>query len=49
MKSIEGAASISIRKQKLICLFEFEVNLYFKAQLDDSNNCMGTIKINEFN
>jgi activator of HSP90 ATPase len=31
LKSIEGTASITIRKQKLIFLFEFVVELYFKA------------------
>ena len=31
MKTIEGEASVTIRKQKQIFLFEFELEIYFEA------------------
>ena len=51
VKKIEGQASITIRKQKQIFLFEFELEMYFKAQHSEQSetNTMGTIKIHEFN
>lgn len=51
VKSIEGSASITVRKQKLIFLFEFVIEMYFKAEhaTDKETSCMGTIKVHEFN
>jgi hypothetical protein len=51
MKSIDGHASITIRKQKQIFLYEFTVEIYFEAIPSDDveNKVLGKIKINEFN
>lgn len=51
VKSLVGAASVTIRKQKQIFMFEYEGELYFKAQSlsDDRMSMMGQIKMIEFN
>jgi len=51
VKEIEGAASVTIRKQKQIFLYDFEIELYFDAKKvdDDDVNCKGKIKFHEFN
>ena len=51
MKTIEGEASITIRKQKQIFLFEFELELYFDAvkTTDPETKCKGKVKVHEFN
>lgn len=51
MKKLEGSASITIRKQKQIFLYEFTIEVYFKAEhkSESETNTMGTIKIHEFN
>ena len=52
VKSIEGSASITIRKQKQIFLFEFKMELYFDS-LDktgeDPEKRMGRLLVDEFN
>lgn len=51
VKTIEGQASVTIRKQKQIFLFDFEMELYFDAKSvsDPSTECKGTLKFHEFN
>lgn len=51
VKEIEGQASVTIRKQKQIFLYDFEVEIYFDAKSDDdpTQNCKGRVKIHEFN
>jgi len=51
MKKIEGAASVTIRKQKQIFLYDFEMELYFDAKKlsDPDTNCKGKLKIHELN
>ena len=51
VKSLEGTASVSIRKGKQIFMYEFEGEIYFKAQntQDERQDCMGRIKLFEFN
>ena len=51
VKEIEGNASVTIRKQKQIFLYEFEIDIYFEAhELGDSSKvCKGWLKVNEFN
>ena len=51
MKSIEGDASVTIRKQKQIFLYSFEMELYFQAHKvsDPETKCKGKVKIHEFN
>lgn len=51
VKSIEGAASVTIRKQKQIFLYDFEIEVYFDAKNvnDEAINCKGKIKFHEFN
>ena len=51
VKTLTGAASVTIRKQKQIFMFEFEGELYFKAKSlsDDRVSMMGRIKMHEFN
>lgn len=51
IKSIEGAASVTIRKQKQIFLYDFECEIYFDAKntADQSVECKGRVKIHEFN
>ena len=51
VKSLTGEASVTIRKQKQIFLYDFEVEIYFDAKdLDDEAvTCKGTIKFHEFN
>lgn len=51
VKSITGNASITIRKQKQIFLFEYTIEMYFdsKHKEDEETKCMGTIKLHEFN
>jgi activator of HSP90 ATPase len=51
IKTIEGEASITIRKQKQIFLFEFELELYFDAvkTTDPDTKCKGKVKVHEFN
>lgn len=50
MKEIKGEASVSIRKQKQIFLFEFEMELYWDAKSlsDEETKCSGKIKVFEF-
>jgi activator of HSP90 ATPase len=51
VKSIEGSASITIRKQKQIFLYEFKIEVYFDAE--DLNGKeekrMGRVIVAEFN
>lgn len=51
VKEIEGQASVTIRKQKQIFLYDFEVEIYFDAKSDDdpTQSCKGRVKIYEFN
>jgi len=51
MKNITGEASVTIRKQKQIFLYDFEMELYFDAiKVSDPNvSCKGKVKIHEFN
>lgn len=51
VKSLTGSASVTIRKQKQIFMFEFEGELYFKAvhKTDERQDVMGRIKMHEFN
>ena len=51
IKEIEGQASVTIRKQKQIFLYDFEVEIYFTAELvaDPSQSCKGRVKVHEFN
>lgn len=51
MKSIEGSASITIRKQKQIFLFDYKLDIYFDAvHLNDSETkAMGRVTVDEFN
>jgi hypothetical protein len=48
---MESTASVTIRKQKQIFMFEFEAEIYFKAVhlQDDRQDVMGRIKLFEFN
>ena len=52
VKSIEGSASITIRKQKQIFLFEFKLEVYFDSE-DNSGageeKRMGRLLVDEFN
>jgi activator of HSP90 ATPase len=51
VKSIEGSASITIRKQKQIFLFEFKLDVYFDAvnQANTEEKAMGRVVVLEFN
>lgn len=51
IKTIEGEASVTIRKQKQIFLYEFELEIYFEAMKTEnpSQKCKGKIKVHEFN
>ena len=51
VKSLTGSASVTIRKQKQIFNYEFECELYFKANhlTDDRTDLMGLMKVHEFN
>ena len=51
IKEIEGQASVTIRKQKQIFLFDFELEIYFdaKRESDPSQECKGKVKVHEFN
>jgi activator of HSP90 ATPase len=51
IKTIEGEASVTIRKQKQIFLYEFELELYFDAckVTDTASKCKGKMKVHEFN
>ena len=51
IKEIEGTASVTIRKQKQIFLYDFETEIYFKAHKvsDPSQECKGKVKVHEFN
>jgi len=49
VKDVRGTASISVRKQKQICLFEFEIEFYFEASRGEEEQCKGTIQVHEFN
>jgi activator of HSP90 ATPase len=51
MKSIEGSASITIRKSKQIFLFDFTIEIYFDAYREGhkDDNIMGRVILHEFN
>ena len=53
VKELTGSASVTIRKQKQIFMFEFEGELYWKAKCtkvdDDRSECQGKLKVFEFN
>jgi activator of HSP90 ATPase len=57
MKSIEGQASITIRKQKQLFLYDFEMEIYYncvrddqdKFEEEDEKSVKGTFKVHEFN
>lgn len=48
---MEGQASVTIRKQKQIFLYDFEVEIYFdaKSDADPNETCKGRVKVHEFN
>ena len=48
VKTIEGEASVTIRKQKQIFLFDFELEIYFEAN-GNGESCKGKVKVFEFN
>ena len=54
IKTIEGSASITIRKQKQIFLFEFKLDIYFdavnlKSPENEEEKAMGRVVVDEFN
>ena len=53
VKTLTGSASVTIRKQKQIFMFEFEGELYWKAKStkpgDERTVCQGKLKLFEFN
>ena len=51
IKTMEGEASVTIRKQKQIFLYEFELEIYFEAMKigDPAQKCKGKVKVHEFN
>ena len=53
VKELKGSASVTIRKQKQIFMFEFEGELYWKAKStkpgDERTVCQGKLKLFEFN
>jgi activator of HSP90 ATPase len=52
VKSIEGSASITIRKQKQIFLFEFKMELYFDSvdkTGEEEEKRLGRLLVDEFN
>lgn len=51
VKTLNGTASVTIRKQKQIFNYEFDCELYFKAihLTDDRTDLMGLMKVHEFN
>ena len=53
IKELKGAASVTIRKQKQIFMYEFEGEVYWKAictkDNDDRSQCQGKLKVHEFN
>ena len=52
IKSIEGHASITIRKQKQIFLYEFKLEIYFEAIPNTDigeEKAMGRVLVDEFN
>lgn len=52
IKELKGSASVTIRKQKQLFMFEFEGEVYFKAKSiipgDDRTDMSGKIKLFEF-
>jgi activator of HSP90 ATPase len=51
MKEIKGEASVTIRKQKQIFLFDIEGEIYFEAfkVSDPATQCKGKVKFHEIN
>ena len=59
MKSIEGHASVTIRKQKQLFLYDFELEIYYRATrentdgfdefAEDEKMVTGKFKVHEFN
>jgi len=51
VKELEGTASVTIRKQKQLFMFNFEGEFYFKAKslTDENETMMGRIQVHEFN
>ena len=57
MKSIEGHASVTIRKQNQLFLYDFEMEIYYicvrdyqdKFEAEDEKSVKGTFKVHEFN
>ena len=53
VKELTGSASVTIRKQKQVAMFEFEGELYWKAKANKASDthsvCQGKIKLHEFN
>lgn len=51
MKEIKGEASVTIRKQKQIFLFDVECEIYFEAYKvsDPNTKCKGKVKVHEVN
>ena len=53
MKELTGSASVTIRKQKQLFMYEFEGELYWRAtstaEDDDRSKCQGKLKFFEFN
>lgn len=48
IKTITGEASVTIRKQKQIFLYDFEFEVYFEAK-GAGDSCKGKVKVLEFN
>lgn len=40
---------MTIRKQKQIFLYDFEIEMYFVAESDSGEECKGRVKFHEFN
>ena len=51
IKEMEGQASVTIRKQKQIFLYDIETEIYFQAHKvsDPSQECKGRVKVFELN
>ena len=53
IKELNGSASVTIRKQKQLFMFEFEGELYWRATStsaeDGRSKCQGKLKFHEFN
>ena len=48
VKELKGTCNITIRKQKQLFLYEFELDIYFEASRGDEE-CKGRVQVHEFN